>query len=201
VAVGIATGILFPGIWPFAMLAPTAPGISAAQSSPAKSAGKIAEEWGSGLDHDQKLTITSAPKKAPGDPTIIHLGSAGGDDTSATAFVVFITKIKFENVWKHFAEKVGYDGPKESLASGVQMNPENLRGGMQFGKGKDELMEFDFAGIGSAKPGVDPAGGRESHFGYFTEGYVVHVVIEEIAQDRWESYKGKVKVRVFAALR
>lgn len=187
-ALGIAIGILFPGIWPFAMATP---------SSSAQSARKIAEEWGSGLDHGQKLTMTAGPK---GPPTIT-MGSASAGDTSATAFVVFMTRTKFEDVWKHYAGKCRYDGPKESLPSGSRMNPEDIRGGMQFGKGKDQLLEVDFAGIGSAKPGVDPAGGRESHFGYYTEGYVVHVVIEEIGQDRWQTYKGQVKVRVFVALR
>jgi hypothetical protein len=61
-------------------------------------------------------------------------------------------------------------------------------------------MRVDFAGVGSAKPGGE-ASGRESHFGYFTEGYVVDVLIEEIAQDRQANYQGSVKVRVFAALR
>jgi hypothetical protein len=194
---GIALGALFPSMWPFATAAET----KAAPAATANSARKIAEAWASGLGSGQQWTITAAPRRAPGAPTVIHMGSGPKDDHSAAAFVVFMTRTKFEEVWKHFADKCGFDGPKEALARGTRMNPEDLRGGMVFGKGKDEHLQVDFAGIGAAKPGADPAGGRESHFGYFTDGYVVHVVIEEVGQDRWESYKGQVKVRILAALR
>ena len=193
---GIVVGAMFPSVWPFGKAPPTG-----ASTSAAISAAKIAEEWGSGLEHGQKLTMTAGPKAQLGTPTVLRLGNVSNDDSSATAFVVFMTRAKFEDVWKHYAQKCGYDGPTESLPSGTRMNPEDVRGGMQFGQGKDQLLEVDFAGIGSAAPGVDPAGGRESHFAKFTDGYVVHVVIEEIGKDRWESYKGQVNVRVFAAVR
>jgi hypothetical protein len=50
-AFGIAVGALFPGIWPFAMAAPTAPGTTAAPSGPAdvppvkRTAEGLAREW------------------------------------------------------------------------------------------------------------------------------------------------------------
>jgi hypothetical protein len=50
-ALGIGIGILFPGIWPFAAAAPTAPGTTAAPSGPAdgapakRTAEAVASEW------------------------------------------------------------------------------------------------------------------------------------------------------------
>jgi hypothetical protein len=126
-ALGIAIGILFPGIWLFA---------AASRSAPAKSARVIAEDWGTGLAHGQKWTLTAGPEGPP----VITVGPAKAEDASATAFVAFITRTKFEDVWKHYAEKCGYEGPKESLPGGTPMNPEDLRGGLQFGKGKDQHL-------------------------------------------------------------
>jgi hypothetical protein len=194
VLVGIAVGAMFPGIWPFARDA-TAAGSAPAGTS-AKSARQIAEDWAQGLPAGQKLTLTPGPKGTQK----ITLGASWDADSAATAFVVLLARAKFEDVWKHFSDKTGYEGLKELLSGGTRMNPEDLRGGMQIGKGKDQLLLADFDGVGAAKPGGEP-GGRESHFAYFTDGHVVHVVIEEIPPDRWESYKGQVKVRIYAAIR
>lgn len=206
--VGIALGAVARGNWPFKRTAADDDASATAPTVPT-SARKVALEWCAGLPHGAEWAMTAAPKREPGQPVVIHMGSEKPEDKSATAFVMFITRQKFEDVWKHFAEKCrqcGYEGPeKESLSQGglgTPGSPEDpARGGMRFGRGKDEVMLLDLRGIGSAKPGVDPSGPRESHFAYYTDGYVVQVVIEEIGEDRWESYKGQVKVRVFAALR
>jgi hypothetical protein len=58
----------------------------------------------------------------------------------------------------------------------------------------------EFGGLGPAQFGGEP-GVRESHFAYFTERYVVHVVIEEVAPDRTVNDKNSVKVLIFAAVR
>jgi hypothetical protein len=205
---GIAIGALARGNWPFKGAA-AGEGATANSPNVPTSARKIAQEWCAGLPHGAEWAMTAAPRRDRGQPAVIHMGSDNADDRSATAFVMFIARQKFEEVWKHYAEKCrqcGYEGPeKESLAGaglGRAGSPEDpARGGMQFGRAKDEIMLLDLRGIGSAKPGVDPSGPRESHFAYYTDGYVVHVVIEEIGEDRWVSYKGQVKVRVFAALR
>ena len=200
VIIGIAIGALGRGMWPSGKASP------AAGDTAATSAKKVALEWCEGLNHGAQWTITAAPKPAPGEPVVIHMGTDSAAEKSATAFVEFITRSKFEDVWKHYAEKCrqcGYDGKAtESLTAAHRGSPDDpARGGMQFCGGNDEIMALDFAGIGSAKPGVDPTGPRESHFAYHTARYAVHVTIEEIGQDRWESYKGQVKVRVFAAAR
>jgi hypothetical protein len=195
-AFGIAIGILFPGIWPFTKAAPTAAPTAAAQS-----ASKIVEEWGQELPSHpgsiERYTLTVGPENASGRMTI---GQPKDGPPAATAFLIFRTGKKFEDVWKHYAKKCGQDGAKESLPRNVAGTPEAIRGGIQHGKGSDEFMAVDFGGLAPAKFGGEP-GVRESHFGYFTEGFVVHVVIEEVAPDRNVNDKDSVKVRVFAAVR
>jgi hypothetical protein len=206
--VGIALGAVARGSWPFKGTAADAD-VTAISSGVPTSARKIALEWCADVPHRTQWAMTAAPRREPGQPVVIQMGSENPDDRSATAFVMFIAPQKFEDVWKHYAEKCrqcGYEGPeKESLAQGGLGAPgspdDPARGGMLFGRAKDEIMLFDLRGVGAAKPGVDPSGPRESHFAYYTDGYVVHVVLEEIGQDRWASYKGLVKVRVFAVLR
>ncbi len=129
------------------------------------------------------------------------MGSSKDGPPAATAFLIFRTSRKFEDVWKYYEAKCGHEGAKESLPRAVSPSgQESIRGGIQFGKGGDQRMAVDFGGIAPAKLGGDP-GVRESHFAHYTEGYVVHVVIEEVAPDRNVNDKNSVKVRVFAAVR
>ena len=95
-ALGIATGILYPAA--SGRAGKVGPSLTAQ-----KSARKIAQEWGSGLDNvGQKMTMTAAPKTPEGAPRTIQLGESANDDdisSASTAFVVFITNTKFEDMF------------------------------------------------------------------------------------------------------
>jgi hypothetical protein len=200
-ALGIAIGILFPGIWPLAKAAPAVAEPPKAPAAAALSAKKIVEEWGQGLpshpNRIERYTLTAPAGNGPGRMT---MGSSKDDAPAATAVLIFRTGKKFEDAWKHYAKKCGQDEARESLPRKVPMNEEFLRAEIKHGKGSDEFMAVDFGGIGPDMLGGDP-GMRESNFGYYTEGYVVHVAIEEVGEDRQVNDKNTVKVMIYAAVR
>jgi hypothetical protein len=202
---GIAIGMFSPVIWPFSRAAPAdnaAPAGNAAPSGTAPlSAPKIVEDWGQGVPSHpgsiERWTLTAGPEKGTGH---ITTGTSNDGPPTASAFLVFRTGQKFEEVWKRYAKKCGQDEAKQCLPREVPRGPESMRVDYRRGKESDEFMAVDFGGIAPDKFGGEP-GVRESHFAYYTEGYAVHVVIEEVGSDRNVNDKGSVKVCIYAAVR
>jgi hypothetical protein len=196
---GIAIGTFTSDLWPFSKTA--AADKAAPVRTDAPSAKKIVEDWGQGVPSHagsiERWTLTARTEKGTGS---ITTGTSSDGPPAASACLIFRTGRKFEEVWKHYAKKCGQEEAKQALAREVPRGPEAMRVDYRRGKGSEEFMAVDFGGIAPARPGGDP-GVRESHFGYCTDGYVVHVVIEEVASDRNVNDRDSVKVRIYAAVR
>jgi hypothetical protein len=115
---GIATGALFPGVWPFARAAPAAPGNAAAPSGPAgvppakKTAEGLANEWAFVVDPGKKKTLTASGSEA----------FKSGEGLMAVSYRIQApgkAKEWFALAVQFYTEKCGSDqGPVETISAG-----------------------------------------------------------------------------------